>query len=203
MIAAHFENLIFLLLIAVALLFQFLSRAAGKASRDQTERTSRSSTPETPPPIPRAPVESDEERIRRFLEALGQPAGSRPPPPVVPRTTIPPRPLAPIQPPSIPTARNILTGRKRQVVEARKPPASPPVFEVQKTAAPLDQPQPPMATPDAMYAMATRPELVRREDKIDIVTLLRSQFGLRDAIVLREIFGLPRSLQPLDLRQVV
>jgi hypothetical protein len=202
MIAAHFENLLFLLLIAVALLFQFLSRAASKASRDQTGRTSRSSTPETPPSIPRAPVESDEERIRRFLEALGQPAGSRPPPPVMPRTTIPPRPLAPIQPPSIPTARNILTGRKRQVVEARKP-APPPVFEVHEAAAPLDAPQRPIATPAAVYAMATGPDLVRYEDKIDIVTLLRSQAGLRNAIMLREIFGPPRSLQPLDLRQVV
>jgi hypothetical protein len=200
MIAAHFENLLFLLLIVVAFLFQFLTRAASKASRNRTERRS---TPETPPPIPRAPRESDEERIRRFLEALGQPASSSPPPPVVPRTNIPRRSLAPIQPPPIPTVRNILTGKKRPVVEARKPPAPPPVFEVQKTAAPLDAPQPPLGTPDAKYATATRPELVGREDKIDIVTLLRSQSGLRSAIVLREIFGPPRSLQPLDLLQAI
>jgi hypothetical protein len=29
--------------------------------------------------------------------------------------------------------------------------------------------------------------------------MLRSTSGLRDAIILREIFGPPRSMQPLDL----
>src|ERR671924_128218 len=97
-IAAHFENLIFLLLIAVAFLFQLLARAASKTNTDDTEPTSKPA-PRTLKPIPRAPAESDEERIRKFLEALGQPTASTPPPPVVPRTDIPPRPLAPVQPP--------------------------------------------------------------------------------------------------------
>src|SRR6266480_4119940 len=127
MIAAHFENLLFLLLVVVAVLFQVLTKAAGKTSKDQAKRTSTPS-PRTPPPIRRAPTESDEERIRRFLEALGQPTASRPPPPVAPRTNIPPRPLAPVQPPPIPTARNVLTRRKRQFVEAPKF-SPPPVFE--------------------------------------------------------------------------
>jgi hypothetical protein len=195
MIAAHFENLIFLLLIAVALLFQLLASAASKTNKDQKKRTS-TPMPRTPPPIGRPPTESDEERIRKFLEALGQPTGSRPPPPVVPRTNIPPRPLAPIRPPPIPIAPNVFTGRKRPVVEARKTPSAP-VFEVYETAAP----QPPAPTPAAAYAVATRPDLVGREAKVDIVTLLRSQSGLRNAIVLREIFGAPRSLQRLDLVQ--
>src|SRR5205807_10527756 len=43
---------------------------------------------------------ADEERVREFLEALGQPAGVAPPPKVQPRTQIPPRPLAPVQPPA-------------------------------------------------------------------------------------------------------
>jgi hypothetical protein len=34
---------------------------------------------------------------------------------------------------------------------------------------------------------------------VDIATLLRSTSGLRNAIILREIFGPPRSMQPLDL----
>src|SRR5437660_12417200 len=121
MLAVHLDNLIFLLLLAVALLFQLLARAVGKKNADEVEPTSKSA-PRMPKPIPRAPAESDEERIRKFLEALGQPATSRPPPPVVPRTNIPPRPLAPVQPPRIPTARNILTERRRQVVETTKSP---------------------------------------------------------------------------------
>src|SRR5436189_3713375 len=98
-IAVHFENLLFLLLIAAALLFQLLTRAASKASRNQREQTSTPSMPEMPPPNRRASTKSDEERIRKFLEALGQPATTRPPPPVTPRTDIPPRPLAPVKPP--------------------------------------------------------------------------------------------------------
>src|SRR5881392_1751476 len=87
MIAAHLDSLLFLLLVAVAVLFQFLAKTAGKTGKDQTKQTS---TPRTPTPMRRAPTESDEDRIRKLLEALGQPPTSRPPPPVVPRTDIPP-----------------------------------------------------------------------------------------------------------------
>src|SRR5438128_6525583 len=122
MIAAHFENLIFLLLIAVALLVQLLARAASKTNTDETEPTSKPA-PRTLKPIPRAPAQSDEERIRKFLEALGQPPASTPPPPVVPRTNIPPRPLAPVQPP-IPRAWKVIREerRKRYVVLRESPP---------------------------------------------------------------------------------
>src|SRR6266403_4101471 len=119
MIAAHLDSLLFFLLVAVAVLFQFLAKTAGKPGKDQSKRIS-TPTPRTPTPMRRAPAESDEDRIRKFLEALGQPATSRPPPPVVPRTNIPPRPLAPVQPPRVPTARNILTDRRRPVVETTK-----------------------------------------------------------------------------------
>src|SRR6266540_7343344 len=96
----HIENLLFILLIAVAALFKLLTSKAGEAKKRQEDLDRRSAMrPSAAKPIERAPVESDEERIRRFLEALGQPTGSRPPPPVVPRTDIPPRPLAPVQPP--------------------------------------------------------------------------------------------------------
>src|SRR6266436_5798040 len=89
MIAVHFENLLFLLFVAGAFLFQLLTRAASKTSKNADESQRRStSRPQTPPPVPRAPAESDEERIRKFLEALGQPAGSKPPRPVAQTTTV-------------------------------------------------------------------------------------------------------------------
>src|SRR5437879_11615459 len=97
MIAAHLDSLLFFLLVAVAVLFQFLAKTAGKTGKDQSKRIS-TPTPRTPTPMRRAPAESDEDRIRKLLEALGQPPTSKPPPPVVPRTNIP-RPLAPVQPP--------------------------------------------------------------------------------------------------------
>src|SRR5213595_3654745 len=98
MLAVHLENLLFLLLLVVAGLFQLLARAARKGSTGETKPTPKPA-PRMGKPIPRAPIESDEERIRKFLEALGQPSASRPPPPVVARTDIPPRRLAPVQPP--------------------------------------------------------------------------------------------------------
>jgi len=116
----HLDSLLFILLIAVAILFQLLSRMASKARQqgENSENETRESTPvtRTRPVISRAPVESDEERIRKFLEALGQPATSRPPAPVVPRTDIPPRPLAPVRPPTA----SLVPPRKLTREERRK-----------------------------------------------------------------------------------
>ena len=101
MIAISLDNLLFFLLIAVAALFQLLSKTISKAGKMDSNETSSSPKPQTPRPIQRAPRESDADRIRKFLEALGQPPTSTPPPPVAPRTDVPPRPLAPVQPPPV------------------------------------------------------------------------------------------------------
>src|SRR4030095_7688558 len=101
MLAASIDNLLFLLLIAVAALFQLLSKAVSKTGKSEADENPESPTPQTPRPIRRAPAESDADRIRKFLEALGQPPSSIPPPPVLPRTDIPPRRLAPVQPPPV------------------------------------------------------------------------------------------------------
>jgi len=213
MLAAHLENLLFLLLLVLAGLFQLLGRAARKTNGDEEESTPRPA-PRMPKPIPRAPAQSDEERIRKFLEALGQPPASTPPPPVVPRTNIPPRPLAPVQPP-IPRAWKVIREerRKRYVVLRESPPqrtvtsvekifppatTGAPAFEVHEGPLPVEPP-PIIKAPVEAYAAATRPIAKGAELKTDIATLLASKSGLRDAIILREIFGSPRSLQPLDL----
>ena len=213
MLAAHLENLLFLLLLVLAGLFQLLGRAARKTNGDEEESTPRPA-PRMPKPIPRAPAQSDEERIRKFLEALGQPPASTPPPPIVPRTNIPPRPLAPVQPP-IPRAWKVIREerRKRYVVLRESPPqgtvtsvekifppatTGAPAFEVHEGPLPVEPP-PIIKSPVEAYAAATRPIAKGAELKTDIATLLASKSGLRDAIILREIFGSPRSLQPLDL----
>ena len=193
----HLDNLLFLLLLAVAFLFQLLTRAVTRASRDQTKRES-TSTREMPPPVLHSPTESDAERIRKFLEALGQPPTSRPPPPVVPRTDIPPRPVAPVRPPPIPTARNVLTRKKRQIVQAPKTPALASIFEVHEAPPPL-KPADSVRSPVEASTMAIGPKAKLAENVTNIATLLRSTTGLRNAIILREIFGPPRSLQPFDL----
>src|SRR5262249_5569069 len=106
MLAFSLDNLLFLLLIAVAGLFQLLSKTISKAGKGDSNETSSSSKSQTPRPVQRAPRESDADRIRKFLEALGQPPSSTPPPAVIPRTDIPPRPLAPVQPPPVVMRRN-------------------------------------------------------------------------------------------------
>ena len=200
----HIENLLFILLIAVAALFKLLASKAGEAKKRQEDLDRRSATsPSATEPIERAPVESDEERIRRFLEALGQPTGSRPPPPVVPRTDIPPRPLAPVQPPPgpFPMPRGRLTSkerRKRHVILHETPVVTPRVIEVQEQQVQIE-PRSDTKLPEGVDATPADSKINTAYTAPDIAGFLRSSTGQRNAIILREIFGPPRSLQPLDL----
>jgi hypothetical protein len=214
----HIENLLFILLIAVAALFKLLASKAGEAKKRQEDLDRRSATsPSAAEPIERAPVESDEERIRRFLEALGQPTGSKPPPPVVPRTDIPPRPLAPVKPPAIhvlaPWKLTREERRKRHVILQESPSfgreggaekvAAPPItvasaFEVHEGPLPVEQP-PIIKLPEGADATPAGSKIKTAYPATEIAGFLRSSTGQRNAIILREIFGPPRSLQPLDL----
>ena len=211
MLAVHLENLLFLLILVVAGLVQLLGRAARNTRKDETERPSSQPAPRTLKPIPRASQESDQERIRKFLEALGQPPASHPPPPVLPKTNIPPRPVAPVQPPIVypasPWKVTRQERRKRQVILGPSPetpkaaekklpkaPAPVPAFE----AEPLQIQPSLIKTPVEPYAAATRPG--SKEDfNADIATVLASKSGLREAIILREILGSPRGLQASEL----
>ena len=200
----HIENLLFILLIAIAVLFRLLASKVGQAKKRQQEPDRKSTTsPSAPEPIEHAPVESDEERIRRFLEALGQPTGSRPPPPVVPRTDIPPRPLAPVQPPRgpFPIPRGRLTSRerrKRHVIPHESPVVTPRVIEVQEQPV-QTEPRSDTKLPEEAAATPADSKIKTAYTAADIAGFLRSSTGQRNAIILREIFGPPRSLQPLDL----
>ena len=217
MIAFSLDNLLFFLLIAVAALFQLLSKALSKSKKEPDETPSESPTPQRPRPVRRVPAESDADRIRKFLEALGQPASSTPPPPVVPRTAIPPRPLAPVQPPPVipGTWRLPREQRKTSDVTPREsrspeqpsrlqkvvPPPVPPLaaraFEVHEPL-PVELQQPPIIkTPVEAYT-ATQAVAKLADSKMNIATLLVSKSSLREAILLREILGPPRGLQALD-----
>jgi hypothetical protein len=220
MLAVSLDNLLFFLLIAVAALFQLLSTALKKGSKNEPDETSTSPTPQRPTPIRRAPTESAADRIRKFLEALGQPPSSTPPRPVLPRSDIPPRTLAPVQPPPvIPRAwglpreqrqkpdfsqRETPPSEQPRHVQEILPPLVPapaaPAFEVHEML-PVELQQPPIIkTPVEAYAAATRPAAKPTEFKTDIATSLGSKSGLRQAIILREIFGAPRGLQEREVR---
>src|SRR5256885_14597171 len=88
MAAVHLDNLLFLLFVALAIFFQILTRAATKGRRRPGDTTRRSTSPsQMSRPISEEADETDEQRIRKFLEALGQPTTSKPPAPVAPRPT--------------------------------------------------------------------------------------------------------------------
>jgi len=217
MIAFSLDNLLFFLLIAVAALFQLLSKTIGKTKKSDSNETASSPRPQTPRPIQRAPRESDADRIRKFLEALGQPPSSTPPSPVLPRTNIPARPLAPVQPPpALPPVWRLprqraekpdvsqrestpirQSGGLQQILPLVVPASAAPTFEVQ-AAFPVGPQQPSIKT--AVESDAAGSEIVakRSGSKTDIATLLASTSSLRQAILIREILGPPRGLQTLD-----
>jgi hypothetical protein len=219
MLAFSLDNLLFLLLVAVAALFQLLSKTISKADKSGSNETSSSPRPQTPRPIQRAPRESDADRIRKFLEALGQPPSSTPPPPVLPRSDIPPRPVAPVQPPPVipgawrlprerqkkadvsqreSTPREQSSGSK-QIIPPPVPARVAPAFEVHETL-PVELQQLPIITPSAeAYAAPKALGVANVADfKTDIATLLASKSSLREVILLREILGTPRGLQPME-----
>jgi hypothetical protein len=218
MIAVSLDNLLFFLLIAVAALFQLLSKTISKAGKSDPNETSSSPRPQAPRSIQRAPRESDADRIRKFLEALGQPPSSTPPPPVAPRTDVPPRRLAPVQPPpAIPGAWRLprerpekpdvsqresapleQPSRLQQLVPPPVPPPAAPAFEVHEAlAVELKQPQI-IKPPVEAYAAATQAVAKRADSKMNIAILLASKSSLRELILLREILGPPRGLQAMD-----
>ena len=186
------DNLWFILLVIAASIVRWLWQKA-QAGKEEPER------PVVPDQqIPRGTeTQSEEDRIRRFLEALGQPPGTAPPPKVAPRQRVQPTVFLPNLPP-LTTA----------------PPPLPPTF------APASQaPPPPLPAPERIFTPAPVQETgfevrdVVMQSSIEPSAYsrlteaepssLRAKFaspqGLRTAIILREIFGPPRSLQPPDL----
>jgi hypothetical protein len=207
MLAVHLENLLFLLLLVVAGLFQLLGRAARKTSTDDQTKPTPKPRPTAPRPTPRAPVESDQERIRKFLEALGQPPASPPPSPIAPRPTyrkplVLPRvrpmasPLPPLvtRPPDIPHEMQIPVETVAPAVEQRemRSDLAEPLFQVHEAKA-LSEPAA-VVSAATLSETRTQPETAAPQS-IDLKVLLRSTLGLRGAMIVREILGPPRGLR--------
>jgi len=201
--ATHSDPFLVFLLFAIAILFQILTRARSKARRQPPNTTRRSSSqPQRSRPLVRE-EETDEDQIRKFLEALGQPTTSKPPPAVEPRPTyrrplahvppfgspLPPLTTRPLDLPEAPARPTMAPTREEKVARPRV--AEPPPFEIHQGPPPLE----PITEAEVKTAFqpATQPSLKR----LDVAVMLRSTAGLRDAIILREIFGPPRSFQPL------
>ena len=188
MAALHLDNLLFLLFVAIAIFFQILTRAATKGRRRPGDTIRRTTSPsQMSRPISEDADETDEQRIRKFMEALGQPTTSKPPAPAAPRPTYQ-RPVVlphvgPMKSP-LPPLKTRPPDLPREILREGPPPEPVPIIKTTVAEA---------------YAIATQPASKSARTDIDVATLLRSTSGLRNAIILREIFGPPRSLQPLDL----
>lgn len=199
-----FDHPIVIFIIIAVSLVRWLAQKKAAAEEPDPER------PHIPnQPIPRSgETHTEEERIRRFLEALGQPTTSTPPPkatrrvvvpkrtmvphvgpftsPLPPLTTTPPLPVTP--PPPVPTFETQTT----EVQPPPPPPIEPPVF---KPATPSETRfevrelgAHPMSDPASLDHRVTA-------EQRGLLLKLASTQDLRRAIILREIFGPPRGLQ--------
>jgi hypothetical protein len=196
-----FDHPIVLIIVVAAALLRWLSQ------RSQTSKEGDPERPEVPgQAMPRGgETQTEEERIRRFLEALGQPTTSTPPPRVIPRPAapkvtrphLPPltSPLPPLTtvPPPLPSAAST-------TVPPPPPPAAPPL-PIQRVFTPAPVQEAGFEVRD--LTAQTSNDLVpgsrgSTAEQQSLWAKLRSPQGLRDAIVLREIFGPPRSLQTFD-----
>lgn len=191
------DTVIFFVLAALALVFKWLT---SKSSGDEDK------PPASPPnePIRRAPPPTEEERVRRFLEALGVPSGTQPPPPVRPRSAAP-RPVAtPTQgKPPLKAKRSWAQPLPPVVTTPKDTPFPPPtpawqpeqtfVMEEQAASA-ADVPPPPLAKPAAPSAGKSAP--IRAVPMMSLRPLLHSREKIRQAIILREILGPPLGLEP-------
>jgi hypothetical protein len=189
--ASIFDHPAFLLLI----IFVALVRWLVSKSKAQPQN------PASPPPPPSRPItrggetQTEEERVRRFLEALGQPPGTTPPKVVTQRRVVqpkifpnlpplktkpPPLPEVVVPPPPLPFETTRVTpattsSASFEVHDVVRQVSSEPVPALRRAAAPRFDPRIKLGTPQ----------------------------DLRTAIVLREIFGPPRSLQSFDPNRVV
>lgn len=190
MAASIFDHPVILIVVVLASILRWLWQ------KSQQEKQDTEAPPASDQPITRGgDTQTEEERIRRFLEALGQPAGSAPPPKVAPK-----RQIGPLLNPTLPR------------LTTAPPPLPPPLPAA--TARPSPAPARPrrIFTPAVVQelgfevhdiALQTTGELPvashRAEgEQSNLKSKLASKEGLRTAIILREIFGPPRSLQPFD-----
>jgi hypothetical protein len=185
-------------IILVALAIGFLRWLVSQKGQTKKDVSSRPKTPTQP--IPRNDTQTEEERVRRFLEALGQPAGARPPP-IVARRSTPQESVQHIPPPIRSPLPPLTTFPPPLPVEMESRPEPPPFPQPRKFT--------PTIASDSLFEIrapggADDPALLsRRADILPagrsvLLTRLATRQDLRDAIVLREIFGPPRSLQPLE-----
>ena len=215
------QNIIFIIIAAIVAISRLVSRISEESKKQSQRRRQPPQRPrpqpEIPQPIQRTRPKTDEERVREFLEALGQAPGSTPPAKMQPRIQIPPRPLAPVQPPASmrpfgkPEFRTWREQAKEIEVLQQPTKIAPP--ELKRVVVPPivgpagenepdawivpEQAQTVVATTKTSIARASdqATQTVRASADTIWKQALRSPNAARTAIILREIFGPPRGVQ--------
>jgi len=211
------QNILFVVIVAIIGIWRLIARIKDTLNQSQSDNQRRIPQPNRPPrPLARE-EKTDEQRVREFLEALGRPTGSAPPSKVQPRTNLPPRPVAPIQPPPAMRPFSPVLGQPRP--RAKKAASIPPhqwskssvpepAVVVPTSSASIDINEPGRWIAQEQARNAPPPEIsnaplikagdetvsVRASAEIIWKPALRSFDGMRAAIVLREILGPPRAM---------
>ena len=131
-------------------------------------------------PTPAANDETDTDRMRKFMEALGQPSGAEPPPKVRPRN-VPAEMRRMFNPLPLLTTKPTIArlAKPAPVVTPVLIPAGPPGSRVEVIPEDADDAQSPGLTNDSLRALLATPQ------------------SLRQAVILREVLGPPRALSAL------
>lgn len=214
----HFDqNIVFIIVAAIIGISRLVARIA-ENKREQSQRRSRPPSrpiaePSTPPAAITTP-KTDEQRVREFLEALGAPVGTAPPPKIRPRVDLPPRPIAPVAPP--PFSRPFSPTFLKPVAETARRIFAPPTAPAPaQTLAPaerdpsgewlLERQQ--VAERAAKFEDATRAAQAGLLGETEVASqaagsgwnnALRTRDSIRTAFVLREILGPPRALREME-----
>jgi hypothetical protein len=209
------QNIIFIIIAAIVGISRLISHVSENARKqDQRKPPPRGRAQSTTQPVQRTPPKTDEQRVREFLEALGQAPGSTPPAKVQPRTQIPPRPLAPVQPSASmrpfakPEFRTWREQAKEIVVLQQPTKIAPP--EIKRVVVPPivaaageNEPDAWIAPEQPQTGTSTKMAIARTDDQPSVRAsadtiwkqALRSPNAARTAIILREILGPPRGVQ--------
>ncbi len=221
------DQLVILLIFAAFAGLKWLVENAHRFKKQEPPSTQTEQQEEAP--LRRQPLpergDSEEEKMRRFMEALGLPTDGSAAPPPARRAPAPP-PVAPVAPAPPPPVEPEVIVKERRFPQAPPPPPIPrapePVFRREPEPPPIVTrpviPPPPVPTPRAQWMEpsvavapmealvpempAPRPSAYRIEDRkalpLELQELhqrLRSVKALREAYILREILGPPKALR--------
>ncbi|MEA3189226.1 MAG: hypothetical protein QOD99_3056 [Chthoniobacter sp.] len=180
------EQLVIALVVGLVALIKYLASGSGESEPDATKNT-----PSAFGPMKRGDDEA--ERMRRFMEALGVPPSTRPPPRAQRRLKTREEILREQR--ELPVPQLQIPRKRIARIEVPPPTPVPSLPEPEPVAVlpPAYEPPPPVA-----LAMPVAPDEPPPVDSQPAVRkLLRSGMTLRTAVILREILGPPRGLQSM------